>query len=312
METKCVHYSRDYVGNPSIVAIDRDRCAVADGTGHLTAVNLRSQEVGPRLFVGIVGGTASNLRSLRRYPARPGGVAVATRGGYAALGDLDRQAVAKIHPVQGGTVQAVAVSPDGRWLAIGTGVYTLAGTPQPANMELWMLSDEQAPQYAGFAALPGVCVDSITWSPDGDLIACATGLRSQKSGFIGQLEAEGLRARSFFQMPWTGTGRLCYIDGEFPGSHVAVVFRGGFRVLDANDGKEAWRIDRPEAPDVLQDFDLISEDQQIVLTSGLVLDALDGTEKSRFLAMNDCTSIAARPGGGYIGASSRGRVYCWD
>ena len=36
METTCVHYSRDYVGNPCIVALDRDRCAVADGTGHLS------------------------------------------------------------------------------------------------------------------------------------------------------------------------------------------------------------------------------------------------------------------------------------
>ena len=25
METTCVHYSRDYVGNPCIVALDRDR-----------------------------------------------------------------------------------------------------------------------------------------------------------------------------------------------------------------------------------------------------------------------------------------------
>jgi hypothetical protein len=44
----------------------------------------------------------------------------------------------------------------------------------------------------------------------------------------------------------------------------------------------------------------------------VVLDARDGSERSRFLAMKDCTSIAARPGGGYIGASSRGRIYCWN
>ena len=54
------------------------------------------------------------------------------------------------------------------------------------------------------------------------------------------------------------------------------------------------------------------EERQVVLTSGLVLDTLDGTGRSKFLAMNDCTSIAARPGGGYIGVSSRGRIYCWD
>ena len=312
MEMTCVHYSRDYVGIPCIVAIDRDRCAVADGTGHLTVINVRSQEVGPRLFVGIVGGTASNLRSLRRHPARPGGVAVATRGAYAAIVEIDSQAVAKIHPVQGGTVQAVAISPDGRSLAIGTGAYSVSVPPQAARVELWDLSDEEGPRYNGFAALPGVCVDAIAWSPDGALIACATGLRSQKSGFVAQLEADDLRARSFFETSWTGTGRLGHLDSDSPCSHLAVAFKGGFRVLGASDGQEAWRLDRPEPPDVLLDFDLLPLGRQFVLTSGLVLDALDGAERSRFLAMNDCTSIAARPGGGYISVSSRGRIYCWD
>ncbi len=47
--------------------------------------------------------------------------------------------------------------------------------------------------------------------------------------------------------------------------------------------------------------------RQVILNSRLVLDALGETEQLRFLAMNDCTSIAARPGG-YIGVSSRGRI----
>ena len=312
METTCVHYSRDYVGNPCIVAIDRDRCAVADGTGNLTAINVRSQEVGPRLFVGIVGGTASSLRSLRRHPAHPGIVAVATRASYAAIADIDHQAVAKIHPVQGGTVQAVAISPDGRSLAIGTGAYSVSGPPQTAHVELWDLSDEDGPRYVGFAALPGVCADAVAWSPDGGLIACASGLRSQKIGFVAQLEAADLRARSFFETPWSGTTRLGYVDGDSPSSHLAVASKGGFRVLGAVDGQEAWRLDRPESPDVSLEFDIMPEERQVVLTSGLVLDAFDGTGRSKFLAMNDCTSIAARPGGGYIGVSSRGRIYCWD
>lgn len=310
METTCVHYSRDYVGNPCIVAIDRDRCAVADGTGNITAVNVRTQEVGPRLFVGIAGGTASNLRSLRRDPSRPGVVAVATRAGYAALGDVDRGLVAKIHPVEGGTVQSVAISPEGRSLAIGTGAYSVSGPAQPAHLELWDLRDDEGPHHVGFAALPGVCVDAIAWSPDGRLIACASGLRSQKAGFIAQLDAEGLRPLSFFETPWAGTGRLGYLDASC--SRLAVAARGGCRVLGASDGQEAWRLDRPEATDVLPDFDLIPEEGLVVLTSGLVLDAVDGAQRSKFLAMNDCTSIVARPGGGYLGVSNRGRIYCWD
>jgi hypothetical protein len=313
METTCVHYSREYVGHPSVVAPDRDHCVVADGTGHLLLINLPAQDVRARLFVGIVGGGAScNLRSLRRHPAKPMGVAAATRGGYAVIGDLDRRAVAKVHPAQGGTVNAVAVSPDGRYLAIGTGAYSPSGVPQSAHVELWLLAGEETPEYAGFAALPGACVDAIAWNPNGDTIACATGLRSQKPGFIGQLDAEDLRPQSFFETPWSGAGRLSYVDGESSCSHLAVIFKGGFRVLGTRDGKESWRVDRPEAPEHLQDFAIVPQDRQIALTSGVVLDALDGTEKSRFLAMKDCTSIAARPGGGYVGASSRGRIYCWE
>jgi hypothetical protein len=83
-------------------------------------------------------------------------------------------------------------------------------------------------------------------------------------------------------------------------------------VLAASDAQEAWRIDRPELPDIPFDFDLIPQERQVVLSTGVVADAMDGTSRSRFLAMNDCTSIAVRPGGGYIGVSGRGRIYCWD
>ncbi len=315
METTCVHYSRDYVGNPCIVAIDRDHCAIADGSGQLIAVDVRTRDVGPRLFLGLSGSAgASNLRSARRHPARSSVVAVATRAGYAVVGDLAGPAVAKIHPVQGGTVQSVAFSPDGRRLAIGTGTYTTTGVPQPAHVEVWSQPDpaEGPPRALVVAALPGVCVDAIAWHPEGGLIACASGLRSQRSGFVAQLEAEDLRPRSFFETAWTGTGRLEYVDRDANAGHLAVALKGGFRLLGAEDGQEAWRIDRPEVPELPLDFALDPADGSIVLASGVARDSRDGTRRSRFLAMRDCTSIAARPGGGFFGASSRGRIYCWD
>jgi hypothetical protein len=300
------------VGHPCIVALDRDHCAVADGSGHVTAIDLRTREVGPRLFVGAGGEVAYHFRTLRRHPARPGVVAVATRGGHAAVVDLDVLGVTKIHPAQGGTVNAVAFAPDGRSLAIGTGGYPLMGASQPAIVEIWTLANGDPPQFAGFAALPGTCVDAIAWSPDGARIACATGLRSQKSGFLAQLEADVLRARSFFEVPWSGSGRLCYVEDAAPSGRLAVVFKGGFRMLDAGDGREAWRFDRPAAPDDFLDFDVDPQGRRIILSSGVVLDAADGAETSHFLPMKDCTSIAVRPDGGFIGASTRGRIYCWD
>jgi hypothetical protein len=312
METRCVNYSREYVGSPCIVPQDREHCVVADGTGHLTVINLTTEHILARIFVGVMGDNACcNLRCLRAGPQGSKTVAVATRGGYAVVADFDRQVVAKVYPEQGGTVNSVALSPDGQFLAIGTGHYPHLGDSQPAHIELWALSENRAPEYRTFAALPGVCVEAITWNRDCDRIACATGLRSQKGGSMAQLDSSQLRPVSFFDSSWIGSGRLGYLDQGSASRHLAVVFRGGFRVLDSWNGKEAWRVDSG-LPDLLQDFDLDPENQEIVLTSGVVLDSVNGSEKKHFLAMKDCTSIAIRPEGGYLGASSRGRIYCWD
>ncbi len=313
METSCVNFSRDYVGSPCIVALDHEHCVVADATGHLTVINLITKGILSRTFVGIAGGhTSCHLRSLRAGPRGSRTVAVATRGGYAAVVNFGRQVVEKIYPQQGGSVNAVALSPDGQLLAIGTGHYPPSGDSPPSRLELWVLPAWGEPQYRSFAALPGVCIDAIAWSRDGYLIACANGLRSQKGGTLAQFDASQLRPVSFFDTAWCQSGRLDYLNRGSPNSHLAVVFRGGFRVLDAWDGKEAWRVDSTEVPDLLQDFDHDPENQELVLTSGVILDTFDGTQKKHFLAMKDCTSIAIRPGAGYLGASNRGRVYCWD
>ncbi len=311
METRCVHYSREYVGSPCIIPQDHEHCVVADATGHLTVIHLTTEHVLARIFVGVTGGQLTgNLRSLRAGPR--GLNAVATRGGYAVVVDLDRQVVSKVYPEQGGTVNTVALSPDGRFLAIGTGSYSPSVDAQPARIELWELSDDRSPEFRSFAALPGVCIDTIVWNRACDRIACASGLASHKAGFIVQFDASQLRPVSFFEASWAGSGRLEYVDRESPSSHLAVLFRGSFRVVDSWNGKEAWRVDRPDMPDLLQDFDHDPENREIVLTSGRVLDAATGAEKKHFLVMKDCTSIAIRPGGGYVGASNRGRIYCWD
>jgi hypothetical protein len=313
MDTSCVHYSRDYVGSPCIVAQDPELCVVGDATGHLTVINLTTQAILSRAYVGAEGGHASsNLRSLRAGPRGSKTVAVATRGGYAAIVHFGRQVVEKVYPQQGGSVNAVAISPDGQLVAIGTGHYSLSGDPPPARIEIWNLPLFGAPQYRTFAALPGVCIDAIAWSRDGYLIACAAGLRSQKGGTIAQFDAAQLRPVSFFDTPWCNSGRIDYLNRGASNSHLAVVFRGGFRVFEAWDGREAWRVDSTEVPDLIQDFDHDPDNQELALTSGVILDAFDGSQKKHFLAMKDCTSIAIRPGGGYLGASNRGRVYCWD
>jgi hypothetical protein len=116
MDKKCLRYAAGQVEHPCIAPLDRDRCVVADGTGHLTAVNLVTKQSEARLFVGVMEGLACcNLRSFCVRPGEPMTVAVATRGGYAVVCEVARQVVRRIYPRLGGTANSVAFSSDGQF-----------------------------------------------------------------------------------------------------------------------------------------------------------------------------------------------------
>ena len=311
MNKTCFRYASGQVGYPWIAPLDREHCVVADGTGHLTSVNLVKRQAEARVFVGAMDGLACcNLRSLCVRPGAPTTVAVATCGGYAVVCDVARQVVARNYPRLGGTVNCVAFSSDGRFLVIGTGFYSLSADWQEAHVELWTL-EETEPEFLAVATLPGVCVDAITWSPDADSIACASGMRSQKQQFVAQVHPWTLRTGSFFETAWTNLRRLTYMNLEDTCSHVAVVTTGALRVLNSATGVEKWRVEETQVSSLPIDFDYAAKDV-IVLTSGVVVDAIDRQQRDSFLFMNDCTAIACRPGGGYLGASSRGRICFWE
>lgn len=312
MDKKCIRYEKGHVGYPRIAPLGRDQCVVADWTGQLTVVDLIAKRVLDRVFVGAMEGRAcSTLRSLDVTATTPRMAAAATRGGYAAVYDLDRKRLEKVYPQGGGTVNSVAFSRDGRFLAIGTGFYALSSDRQPPRIELWA-PKEGSPEYLNFVALPGVCVDSIAWTADGDLIACSTGMLSQNHGFIAQLDAQSLRPVSFFETSWATSDRLSYLDAEGISGSLAVCVHGGIRVLNPADGVESWREDQGDESDRIHDFTYDAEREEVVLTNGAVVDAFDGSRSRALTPMKDCTSIAVRPGGGYLGASSRGAICRWE
>ena len=239
MDKKCILYEKGHVGYPCIAPLGRDQCVVADWTGQLTVVDVIAKRALNRVFVGAMEGLAcSTLCSLDVTATTPRMAAAATRGGYAVAYDLDGKNLEKVFPQGSGTVNSVAFSRDGRFLAIGTGFYALSSDRQPAHIELWALGNGP-PEYLTFVALPGVCVDSIAWTADGDQIACATGMRSQNQGFIAQLDARSLRTSSFFETSWAMSDRLSYLDAEGTSGNLAVCVHGGIRVL--NPAGTAWR-----------------------------------------------------------------------
>ena len=287
MDKKCILYEKGHVGYPCIAPLGRDQCVVADWTGQLTVVDVIAKRALNRVFVGAMEGLAcSTLRSLDVTATTPRMAAAATRGGYAVAYDLDGKNLEKVFPQGSGTVNSVAFSRDGRFLAIGTGFYALSSDRQPAHIELWALGNGP-PEYLTFVALPGVCVDSIAWTADGDQIACATGMRSQNQGFIAQLDARSLRTSSFFETSWAMSDRLSYLDAEGTSGNLAVCVHGGIRVLNPADGVEAWREDQGDSTARIHDFAYDAEQEEVVLTNGAVLDASDGSRSRTLTPMKD-------------------------
>jgi hypothetical protein len=105
MDEKCIRYEKGDVGYPCIAPLGRDQCVVADWTGQLTVVDVIAKRALDRVFVGAVEGLAcSTLRSLDVTTTTPRMAAAATRGGYAAVYDLDHKKLEKVYPQKGGTV----------------------------------------------------------------------------------------------------------------------------------------------------------------------------------------------------------------
>ena len=242
-EKHCVRFASGYIGNPRIAPIDRDNCIIADGSGHISVFSLSSKQVLARVYIGVKDLDACiNLRSLCVEPSESKTAAVATRGGHAVIYDLERQVATRLHPEQGNTVNSVALSPDGQLLAVGTGCYPLSGNQQPALVELWSLETD-GPKYLAFVALPGACVDAITWDTYGQQIAVATGLASQDRGFVASINASNLRPLAFVEIPIAGFNRLIYVDVEGNSSHLAVACKSAMYLLKCHDWTEEWKIE---------------------------------------------------------------------
>jgi WD40 repeat protein len=122
-------YPRDFDGYPCIVARGPDQAIVCDWSGDVSLLDLRRKSIVKRENVSWVFEgkrlACMTLSSLQIEPESGRSCVVATRGAYAALWNLETSEVCKIHP-DTGPVNAVAFSPDGTRLAIGTGYYNLS------------------------------------------------------------------------------------------------------------------------------------------------------------------------------------------
>lgn len=299
-------YSNDPVGHPRIVARGRDQAIVCDWTGILSLIELVRKSIvktenvawesqGQRLG-------CTNLSALQVEPERGHSCVVATRGAYAALWNLESSEVIKLHP-DTGPVNAVAYSPDGSRLAIGTGYYNLSpGRIVRPTLQVWDLEGTEPMQLMS-TTLPGLCVDTILWDSDCDRIVCVTGDASQESGYLCCLDGDSLRSHCLDRIPLAVVSRILVV-----GQSYLVAHRGGIQAYDRDDFSPGWtHTECVESADLALD-----EETDILFFSGTTFLGSDGEVLGKAESPGTCTSVAARPDGGFLSVSNQGMVSVWD
>jgi hypothetical protein len=306
-QTASLRHPKGFPGYPCIVARGADEAVVSDWSGRLTFLDLRRKAVVRTEIVSlIVDGQflgCSTLASLQVEPESQRRCAVATRGGYAAVWNPDSSKVIKIHPEGGGSVNAVAFSPDGTRLALGTGFYNLTpGRIVRASLEVWALAEDE-PAHLMSTTLPGVCVDRILWDADLDRIVCTTGDQSQGFGHLCCLEAESLRALCLDHIPFCAAVRLLATGDAYVVAH-----REGIHAYDWRDFSLKWSFEESDERADLA-FD---ETTELLLHGGGAVLSTEGEVVGRIEMPEAVACITPKSGGGFVCVSESGVVSAWE
>lgn len=110
-------------------------------------------------------------------------------------------------------VSALSFSPDGLWLAVGTGMYPLTGSHVQARVHLFELplgSDEESPVES--MLLPGCHVDRLAWDDSSGNLLAVTGLPDQQRGLAVRLSVPDLHPLAFDPLEGTMVRRACVAE----------------------------------------------------------------------------------------------------
>jgi WD40 repeat protein len=306
-QTHRLRYPKGFFGFPCIVAKGTGEAVVSDWSGNLTLLDLhrkavvKSENVSWMLDGQPLG--CQTLASLDLQPELLRWCAVATRGGYAALWNPDSSEVVKIHPERGGSVNAVAFSPDGTRLALGTGLYNLTpGRAVRANIEVWSLSDGE-PTHLMSTTLPGICVDRIHWDTSLGQIVCTSGDESQEFGHLCCLDGDSLRADCLDRVPLVGVARVLATWDT-----CLVVHRDGIHAYDRQDFNLKWsHTESVERADLAYD-----ETTDLLFHSAGTALSLDGEVVGRIEMPEGVSCLTPKPYGGFLCVSKTGVVSTWE
>lgn len=250
-----------------------------------------------------IGHLLQSLSSARHCPGR---FAVATQAGWACLWELDSDSPAYIHPEAYGSVNAVALSPNGNQLAIGTGYYVLnPHGDSMAMVELWDLEASEARCVASIR-LPGIVVDRLAWAPDESMLVAVTGARTQDRGHLAILNPRHLAIAEITET----TSPMCRkIHVDPVADRIVLLLRGQIEVRSASNPWEVHHVEK--SANRIRDFDVTTEDSSlVVLTDGRVL-SLEGDLDRQLTPLEECTTVVSLPDGRIVGVSGKGVVRIW-
>lgn len=306
--TPLLRYSYEYVGHPRIAARGRDRAVVCDWTGTIALIDLDSKKkpIVRSANVAVMSEgrpiACQTLSSLQVQPEKERTCAVATRGTYAAVWDFKSGEVHKIEPTAG-SVNAVAYSPDGTRLAIGTGRYALSsGQVIRPTVEVWKLA-KSGPTCLKVTTLPGVCVDAMLWDADFDRIVCVTGEATQDSGWLCCLDGTSLLAHCLDRIPFAVSTRILDV-----GQSYLVAQRAGIQSYDRDSFRPGWA----HAEDVEAATLAFDEETDTLVFGGATFLTGDGDVLGKAESPATCSWVAARPRGGFLSISDEGMIGLWD
>lgn len=305
----------NHIGGSEVAAIDSETVVVSSWLGNLSVVDLKSMQIVKQNFVGSDYGCCT-LRSLQtplafanedESPIDPS-CAVATQGGYGVFWDLKQPEAKKFYPDSDGSVSCVAYIPTKDLIALGIGSYPLSDERKYAYLELWSIESEQ---FLLKVALPGTCVDAISFSPDGSEIICTTGLRNQQQGFVIRIETETLRLLQIIEIPYARCQQVQFDNRYGCENYIYWSSTEVFVAFELEGKRQLWSLEKPDTKFSLH-FDADEHEDKLFLSDGQLADSSDGAVIKKLKSLDSCCAVTVLPNNkGYVGISRSGVLRHW-
>lgn len=168
----------NFMGRLALMPLSRERVLVTTFLGRCLIIDVETglARVQPTVAQEYAGASlyTPSVGLLDRYTC-----AVATRSSWAGVWDVDDEAVRRVY-TETGPCNAVAISPNGELLAIGTGYYPLRDPVPRCGLEIWNI--DGAAELLSKVRLPDVAIDWLWWDEDLDWLLAWSGALTQDRG----------------------------------------------------------------------------------------------------------------------------------